>query len=236
MKKILVLMFICVLAMPMFAAGKQDRPTGDSNQSEKASGTAAASAEVTALQTAYSLARYGYAEHSATALIGAAEILVEVQTQGLGTDPEKGQGSAREAKTQRPDYTPATLLADGRKYAEGDATILAWATKVETKMKTAGTRAAVGGPKQGVETVLARSTDRFRISFQAGKLAQVYVKGDGDTDLDLYVFDENGNRIAYDNDYGDECYVEWTPRWTGVFTIEVRNLGSVRNRYIILTN
>jgi hypothetical protein len=53
---------------------------------------------------------------------------------------------------------------------------------------------------------------------------------------DLYVYDENGNQVAADDDLTDECFVSWVPRWTGVFTIRIVNRGSVYNRYRLTTN
>lgn len=95
---------------------------------------------------------------------------------------------------------------------------------------------AVGGPRVNHTDVLAHSTDRYTIAFRAGEVARITVDGDGDTDLDLYVYDENGNLIASDTDRTDYCVVRWTPRWTGVFRIKVRNLGSVYNHYHFRTN
>jgi hypothetical protein len=95
---------------------------------------------------------------------------------------------------------------------------------------------AVGGAKFANETVLARATDSYTISFRAGELARVDVLGDSDTDLDLYVYDQFGNLIASDADYTDRCAVTWVPRWTGVFTIRVVNRGGVYNAYRIQTN
>ena len=70
----------------------------------------------------------------------------------------------------------------------------------------------------------------------ANELAEVLVSGDGDTDLDLYVYDSNGNLIAKDIDYSDDCYVRWIPAWTGRFIIRIVNRGPVYNRFVILTN
>ena len=64
----------------------------------------------------------------------------------------------------------------------------------------------------------------------------VTVIGDGDTDLDLYVYDENGNLIDKDVDYSDDCVVSFVPKWTGVFTIKIMNRGNVYNNYIMRTN
>ena len=81
------------------------------------------------------------------------------------------------------------------------------------------------------ECVLAHSTDTYRVTFTGGEEAMVMVIGDGDTDLDLYIYDENGNLIESDTDRSDTMICTWTPKWTGKFTIKIKNLGSVRNYY-----
>ena len=94
----------------------------------------------------------------------------------------------------------------------------------------------IHGPGVAVTRVEAHSTDTFSVMFAAGEEAIVTVVGDGDTDLDLKVYDENGNLIAQDIDTTDRCFVRWIPRWTGRFTLRVENLGRVYNRYTIRHN
>lgn len=93
----------------------------------------------------------------------------------------------------------------------------------------------VNGPARSTTVVRGNSTDVYAISFKAGETARIEVLGDGDSDLDLYVYDENGNLIVKDDDDTDHCIVSWTPRWTGKFTVKVVNRG-VANRYTIKTN
>ncbi|MGH9969480.1 MAG: hypothetical protein ACREBG_17025 [Pyrinomonadaceae bacterium] len=95
---------------------------------------------------------------------------------------------------------------------------------------------AVGGAKRGRFSVDASRTDSFTASFYGGELASVYVSGDGETDLDVYVYDAAGNLIAKDADYSDTCLVQWVPYWTGSFTIKVVNRGRVYNNYSIEWN
>lgn len=95
---------------------------------------------------------------------------------------------------------------------------------------------AVGGPRSSATQVRARGTDRYTISFRGGEAASIVVSGDGDTDLDLYVYDEYGHLIAQDDDGLDDCVVVFTPRWTGKFTIQVVNRGVVYNQYVLGTN
>jgi hypothetical protein len=92
------------------------------------------------------------------------------------------------------------------------------------------------GPNYGTGRVDARSTNIYNVPFEGGAPALFTVRGDGDTDLDLYVYDENGNLICSDTDYTDQLVCSWSPRWTGMFRIEVRNLGNVYNRYQVRTN
>ena len=95
---------------------------------------------------------------------------------------------------------------------------------------------SIDGPAEGVERVRAFQTDVYEFVFAGGFVTEIVVIGDGDTDLDLFVYDENDNLIASDRDGTDTCYVSLIPRWTGSFRVEVRNLGSVYNEYTIMVN
>ena len=91
--------------------------------------------------------------------------------------------------------------------------------------------APVNGPIYHRDLVLAGHTDTYRVVLRAGETTRIEVIGDGDTDLDLYLVDENGNRVDSDTDYTDDCIASVTPRWTGVFYVKIVNRGSVYNRY-----
>ena len=91
----------------------------------------------------------------------------------------------------------------------------------------------VGGLVGGVYTVLARDYDLFRVRCYGGEVTTIVVSGDGDTDLDVIVYDENGRLIASDTAYGDDCVVRFRPRWTGTFQVKVVNLGYVHNNYVL---
>lgn len=86
------------------------------------------------------------------------------------------------------------------------------------------------------DVVLARRTDVYYHTFSRGAAAGVVVSGDGDTDLDCFVYDESGNLIDSDTDGTDDCILSWTPRWTGRFRIEVKNLGRISNQYVMVTS
>ena len=91
----------------------------------------------------------------------------------------------------------------------------------------------VGGAKYNRSSVNAHSTDTYQVTLRAHESTLITLRGDGDTDLDLYIYDENGNLVDVDNDYTDRCVCEVVPKWTGRFTIKVVNRGRVYNRYTL---
>src|SRR4051812_23551580 len=83
----------------------------------------------------------------------------------------------------------------------------------------------------GAEIVEANDTDVYKFSFYAGSPAIVAISGDGDTRLDLRVYDGYGRLVASDVGPGDDKRVQWYPTQSGYFFIKVRNLGPVYNNY-----
>ena len=86
------------------------------------------------------------------------------------------------------------------------------------------------------DRVDSNSTVYYEAYFRGSEAAAVSVSGDGDTDLDLYIYDEYGNLMASDTDITDQCIVGFTPKRTGCYRIEVRNLGNVYNAYRFIAN
>lgn len=232
MKKVLLISVIT------FGALMVSCNTSKQSNEQKEEITDQTSSEITAIRIAMSLAKYGYEAESASALIEAADILSSVSTQELEAEIEKGTETADQSeKAEKAQITPVQLIADAREFTE-DANLLAIADKILAKMsaQSEGARGALGGPKRSYSSVNANSSDNYVVKFWAKELAEILVSGDGDTDLDLYVYDENGNLVASDTDYSDDCYARFRPAWTGPFRIKIVNRGRVYNRYVIVTN
>lgn len=90
--------------------------------------------------------------------------------------------------------------------------------------------------QSGYHVVGGFAEHTFTVTFLGGARARIMVQGDGSSDLDLFVYDENGNLIAQDLGYSDSAAVSWTPRWTGPFLVVVKNRGACANLYRIATN
>jgi len=205
-------------------------------QEEKSESKKPPSQEMETVMLAKQLAKYGYQHFSATALVEAARILSTVKTQDLKYDSaEKGSvtddGKEKENEIQ---LEISKILETAKTYARNDKDLLASIDQIEKSL--AQNRGRVGGPGEVYGKVGANVDDRYTVKFWSDELAEIALVGDGDTDLDLYVYDENGNLIDKDDDYTDDCYVSWVPRWTGLYIIKIVNRGSVYNRYYLVTN
>ena len=82
--------------------------------------------------------------------------------------------------------------------------------------------------------VAADATDVYSIVFNGGEQAHMELGSDGNAELELYVYDENNNLIFCDVGSGEACV--WIPRWTGKFTVKIKNCGSVHHDYMLATN
>lgn len=231
MKKILLLgVLLCTMSLAVFA-----------QESEQKDAAQPKSQDVENIKLGNQLAKYGYDTKSAISLAEAARIISRIQTHGM-TDQQVERGAAAastDSKQATIDYDPKTLLADAKKFANNDPHVLAIVEQAEKDVTAASqtaSRGRVNGPATDVSTVAANSYVYYTVNFRAGELAECAVIGDGDTDLDVYVYDQNNNLITKDIDYTDNCYVSWTPRWTGAFKIKIVNRGNVYNRYIIAVN
>ena len=136
----------------------------------------------------------------------------------------------------------ATIIAmatmNGNAFAADNNSVMATqkmeVSPVEAQVATetpSGTNGSLLVNVEHNDRVRSNSTDVYKRTLYAKESVYIYVSGDGDTDLDLYIYDENGNLIDSDTDSGDTCLCSFTPKWTGTFTIKVKNLGSVYNDY-----
>ena len=224
MKKIFAIVCLCGLSIAAFA--QEDKPASDKK----------VSSELAALQTAAGLARYGYENYSATALIEAAKILSETPVQELDAQPTYGESQEVQEKPNRFRLDAEKLLEDAQKYAGRDKVVVNYAKQVEKQIKKGQTRGAVGGPRYAEGRVYGKTYTDYTAKFWANELAEVIVVGDGDNDLDLYIYDSNGNLIASDTDYTDQCVCRWVPAWTGTYRICIVNRGAVYSNFAIATN
>lgn len=201
--------------------------------SAKAVSASTRAVDVVAL--AADLADHGYSTNSPLSLLTAAELLMQASPRALGGK----QGIPMPAVTAKSGATvtfePGAMIAAARSMAGDNTSVTALASQLQNRLAS-GPKGAVGGPRSTTDRVLSNSTDIWEISFRGGERGSIRVDGDGDTDLDCYVYNSRGTLVAYDNDLTDYCILDWYQASTGNVRLEIRNLGDVYNQYILSTN
>jgi hypothetical protein len=84
--------------------------------------------------------------------------------------------------------------------------------------------------------VPANSYITYRIRFKGGEKAMFQCKGDGDTRVDGFAYDEKGLQVAKATGAGDRFTLTWTPRETGDYRIVLVNFGKVFNKCMLRHN
>jgi hypothetical protein len=221
--------------------GEKKGPNVSTDKTGKESPPSPAAAAANRVAMARSLIKYGRESKSPVSLIAAAEILARTAPRAIAKEPTTKE-EAKPANppqgrsdTDPPSDEPAALLAEARKMAPEDAGVAALASRVASLLEERP-RGREPGPMVGIYRLPAYSSHTFVWTFAGGEDAAVALSGDGDTDLDLYVYDENDHLIASDTDGSDDCLAAWRPRWTGPFVVKIVNRGPVSNTYKIATN
>lgn len=215
------------------AAEDAGRPAKDAAQG----GGAAAAPGVEAMALAAGLAQQGTRGSSPLQLLAAAQLLIDAAPQPLGVEVESSAGTATDssAKSGSPvALDAAALIAAARAMAGPDTAVTTLADRLTASLEAG--KGAIGGPRYANSSVNAGSIDTYRIAFRGGERASVRIRGDGDTDLDCYVYSSGGILMAVDDDYTDYCILDWWPSGAETFRIEIHNLGRVYNVYSLTTN
>jgi hypothetical protein len=182
------------------------------------------------LQMSSDLLAFGRAAKDPLALIVATRIMKALGGTEVDLKPEARAVTGDAQKVGRP-VSPESILVEARDLARGDKIINLLIDE------TAATAVATARqPKTHQDTVQAGATDVYSVLFSGGQLAEAGIAGDGESDLDLLVFDENEHLVCRSAGSSDREYCRWWPRWTGPFRIEIQNLGAVANFYRVATN
>jgi len=185
---------------------------------------AAQAADAATLHLAHSLVRYGDRRKDALALIAAARILASAGVR------ERASGKVPPQVRQKTDMSVQGVVARAKVYAGGRADLVALADDAAT-----GTRGNAEGPVRMFAMVPKTARDTFEFDFRGGEAAFVGVSGDGDSDLDLYVYDAAGKLVCAAEGETDEEICRWFPKAAGRYRVVIRNLG-IENQYFLATN
>ena len=227
---------LLALACPTAFAGDEvpaDAPNLSSPDKAGTSDGADPLSGPTMMSIADTLVQWGRQNGSPEALLTAARILQA--TPHEATEAKRDDAASTERGTSKsssgPDTTPEALLQEAVRL-EGSL-----ARYVRSRPTLPGSKGHIHGAQSGVDIIQAHGIDWWDLgTFRGGEFAHVEVRGDGDTDLDCWLYDQNDNLIARDVDTTDWCILTFRPRWTGNFRLKIKNFGSVPNVYRIAHN
>lgn len=193
-----------------------------------------------AIQVATNLVNLGMSSKQPLYLISAAQILMDnplasFELQDADDNPQF------DGKTKENDnglaLNPKVLLEEAKKLSNDDnvLALIAEVTAKLSKEEKVVTRGAKYGRVYTSRRVNSNSTYTFYITYTGGRRATLSLVGDGDTDLDFYVY-KNGTLVGSDDDYTDEAYFYWTPRYDTEYKVRVVNRGNVYNVFKVISN
>jgi len=216
-KTLSIILFVVLFAAPCWGTEAEINVSAERGEASEA---AQAIANVT---LAEQIAELGRAQRSPLLLASAAQILnsagtfAEEQREKAETE---GEAEGDKAAPARAVNTPESLYAEAIAAAkdQGDAALTAI---LESQARVGGTRGLVGGARVHNDRVIGR--DVYNLQFHGERQAVIQLLGDGD-DIEIYIFDSNGNFITSDaNGISTVRHVTWTPRWTGDFRVVIVN-------------
>lgn len=212
-----------LLAIPGFAQ-ESSLPAGIAE-------TKAVSETARQLTMANQLVRYGYQTKSALPLIQAVQIYksLNVTDGNLEMITEGGAANSPSmTKTDAISFDENKMLEDATRFAEGNKTLQ---TLINDAKKS--TRRPMGGPIRETGTIEALATCQWDVSCYGGRVTSVNLSGEGDTDLDLYVYDAYGRLVDSDVKGLKDSLVSFIPTYNATFRIVVKNTGRKHNNFVL---
>jgi len=201
-------------------------------------------ASVDRIVTALKLAAWGREHSSPEVLLAAASMLSEGPASYV--EMKKSESSVADsgpvedrADKPRPGQITAAALLDeaGQMAAEQKLKHLSkHIAKDGDRLLPVVTRGSVGGPQMHASRLLSRSSHSYHFTFEGRKKASIAVLGDGETDLDMYIYDETGKLVGLSDTLWDNEMMYWRVEKATSYRVEVRNVGRVYNDYTIITN
>ena len=88
------------------------------------------------------------------------------------------------------------------------------------------------------QKIASMSIRAYARQFKPNESALAHVYGNGNSSLTLYVFDPQGNCVAWDDNitdpqYCDELAAEWISDSLGRYSVEIRNVGTSPHTFTI---
>lgn len=220
-----------------FATGANAVLAADSNSD----GETAASGPAESVRLAHELYRYGDEAEDALAVIVAARILggVEFEAGEAESMAEPAEGTTETASADQPDSMipdSAEMIERARELAGGNDALGQMIDDVESQRSKGRVPYALKDYESWVAPGYVRTLGPKGMIFAGDRPAEVIMVGDHEANLDLFVYDENGNLICRSTSAISIESCSWRPRWTGPFRLKIVNKGRTPSAFVLSTN
>ncbi len=200
-----------------------------------------AGSAVSLYEAAVTIGEYGLRQGDPIILVAAARSLIRIGGNYRATGVRRGhdvEGTGKPTRsdgkrsTQARQSPEARYLAAAVVHAGDDPAI---ALMIDATL-AARARGRSDGPGRWQGPVEQRGYVELEVEFRGAELAEVFVVGDGETDVDLEVLDQVGTRVCKSEGDGDREACRWTPDRTETYVVRVTNRGKVWNFVTVVTN
>jgi hypothetical protein len=168
---------------------------------------------------------------AADLMASAAAVDSDTGKAGIEGDP----APAGSVPTDEPVTDPGALFAEAAQLARA-ASNDQLAAQLELSAAAAGSRSPVGRSARHRDRVDPYATDIYTVRFRGGETAAAAVAADSRYDLDLYVYNDSGNLVSYDNDTTSIGICSWYPGRTKDYFLAVKNATGSYVSYLLYTN
>ncbi len=198
--------------------------------------------EVEKLSEAYFLVKYGRETKSPLALLTAAEIMGSIKI----VPGEKGPIKKNEAdgaygcdtEGLNIEADPFGLLEEAKIMSGENSLIVSLSGEIEEEIKKMQSvlNKADRGAVSEYSLIEPYETDIWSIPCDEGEWVSIEVRGNGSSNLDLFIYDKTDKLIGTDENKNDHCCATWLPEWSEDYRAEVVNRGEKNNNYVIIYN
>jgi hypothetical protein len=191
---------------------------------------------------AQQFAVWGYKDNKPLFLITAARTLIDYPVQGTfspdSTEMINAGISPSKAGEKVIVLDPVVLLNDAETMAHGDTTVKLMIERTREKMKEGlvKPRGRKFSPLVQEYLLNAEGCIKLWATFNGNEIAEIFVAGNANSQLDLYLYDKNNRLVDSDMKKIGNCYVSFMPPVTTQFRIELRNTGKSSNQCLLMTN
>lgn len=224
-----------LLAFPAVAEEAAPKTLGLNISSEALPEGSTGPGATATLALAYDLYTIGRAQGDALLVLSAAKLAASVALTPGGAIKKTTSGPA----PATPDVGPAAgphdagaMFATALELAAQDALLSGLIRDAEAEQS----RGSIGGAKSWQADLSGGRIDLWEMAFKGRAYAELSVIGNGASNLDVSVTDENGNVICFEQSPSDAIYCDFIPSWDGMFYLTVENSGTAANDYYVVSN